>query len=133
MPIMNESSTHDYFYKQYDSPMNAVGVEVTLDVIDANGNLRNIDSATSDASGFYSVDWIPDIEGKYTIIATFQGSKSYWPSYAETAFVVDEAHPTPTQQPIAALPPTEMYILGATVAIITAIAILGLLLLRKRP
>ena len=108
-------------------------MEVALDVIDANGNLRNIGSATSYESGFYSFDWIPDIEGKYTVIATFQGSKSYWPSYAEIAFVVDEAHPTPTQQPIAALSPTEMYILGATVAIITAIAILGLLLLRKRP
>jgi hypothetical protein len=48
---------------------------------------------------------------------------------------VDPVAPTPTQQPVAVLPPTEMYITAATIAIIAAIAIVGILLLlalRKR-
>ena len=58
-----------------------LGVEVTLDVVDANGNYRNIGTATTDASGMYSYQWKPDIEGKYTVIATFHGTNGYWPSY----------------------------------------------------
>ena len=30
---------------------------------------------TSDASGFYSYQWTPDITGKYTVIATFGGTQ----------------------------------------------------------
>jgi hypothetical protein len=88
------------------------------------------------SNGFFSFEWTPDIEGKYTLIATFQGSESYWPSHAETAFVVEAAAPTPTPQLSLALPPTEMYVLGIGVAIIIAIAIVGALILmavRKRP
>jgi hypothetical protein len=122
----------EYVYMQQPLPTDTTGVKVSLDVWDSNGNFRNIGETTSDANGFYSFNWIPDISGKYTVIATFQGSESYWSSHAETAFVVNDAAPTPTAQPTVALPPTEMYILGTGVAIIIAIAILGLLILRKR-
>jgi hypothetical protein len=117
-------------------PSTATGVEVKLDVLDANGNYRTIGTTTSDANGFYSFEWIPDIEGKYTVIANFAGSESYWPSHAETAFIVETTAPTPTTQPATALPPTDMYVLGIGVAIIMAIAIVGALLalmIRKRP
>jgi hypothetical protein len=126
----------EYVYKQMPIPTDVTGVSVTIDVIDSNGNYRNIGSITSDAKGFYSYAWQPDISGKYTIIATFEGSKSYYPSSAQTAFIVDEAPPPPTEQPIEALPPTEMYVLGIGVAIIVAVAIVGALLalmIRKRP
>ena len=82
---------------------NATGVEVTLDVIDANGNYRPIGVTTSDTDGFYSFEWTPDIEGKYTVIAKFEGSESYWGSQAETAFVANDAAPTPTAQPAIAI------------------------------
>ena len=75
----------------------------------------------------------PPVPGEYTLISTFLGSASYYGSSAETAFVVDQVAPTPS--PIAetiTLPPTEMYFVVSTVAIILAIAIVGLLLLRKR-
>ena len=43
----------------------------------------------------YSLSWMPDIPGKYTVIATFAGSNAYYGSYDQAAFVVDEAHATP--------------------------------------
>jgi hypothetical protein len=126
----------DYVYLQKPKPTDATGVQIKIDVIDSNGNYRNIGETTSDANGFYSFQWTPDISGKYTVIAAFAGSKSYWPSHAETAFVVNDAAPTPTQQPVTAPPPTDMYVLGIGTAIIIAIAIVGAILLlaiRKRP
>ena len=122
----------EYVYMQKPRPMDAVGVPVTIDVLDSNGNYRNIGTATTDSSGFFKFMWTPDITGEYTVIATFAGSKGYWPSFAETAFGVDEAPEAPaTPEPIT-LPPTEMYILYATIAIIATIVIIGLLILRKK-
>jgi hypothetical protein len=126
----------DYVYMQKPRPTDTKGVDVTLNVIDANGNYRPIGSTTSDANGFYSFEWQPDITGKYTVIASFEGSQSYWPSHAETAFTVSDAAPTPTPQPIVASPPTELYFALSTAAIVIAIAIgfaITILMLRKRP
>jgi hypothetical protein len=126
----------EYVYMDKPRPTNATGVPVTIDVIDANGNYRNIGQVDSDASGLYSLAWTPDIPGKYIVIATFAGSESYWPSNAQTAFVAAEVPPPPTAQPVATLPPTEIYIMGGVAAIIIAIAIVGALMLlaiRKRP
>jgi hypothetical protein len=116
-------------------PSDATGVEVSIDVIDANGNYRNIGTVTSNADGFYSYQWWPDIPGKYTVIATFCGSESYYGSRATTAFVVDpaaEATPEPTQAPASL---ADQYILPGIGGIIAAIVIVGValaLLLRKR-
>jgi hypothetical protein len=66
---------------------------VSLDVLDSNGNYRNIGSATSDANGFYSLAWKPDITGKFTVYANFAGTKAYYGASAVAAFVVDEAAP----------------------------------------
>jgi hypothetical protein len=136
--VSDESMTAwmEYVYQQKPFPMDAVGVPVSIDVIDANGNYRNIGTATSDASGMFSFTWQPDIEGTYTVIATFAGSESYWPSYAQTSFVVDPAPtvPDPTPQPVSA---ADMYFVPAVAGIIVAIAIVGallaFLLLKKRP
>jgi hypothetical protein len=117
----------EYLYKQHEKPANAVGVEVSLDVIDANGNFRNIGATTSDADGFYSYAWEPDIEGKYTLIASFNGTKSYFPSHAKTAFAVDAALST-TQTPSSGSPSAaDAYLLPGIIAIIIAIAIVGAL------
>jgi hypothetical protein len=123
----------EYVYMQKPRPTDAVGVDVTLMVADPNGNVRTIGTATTDQSGKYSYLWQPDIPGKYTVIATFGGTESYWPSYSEASFGVTEAAPTPSPYPVVTLPPTEMYVLGTGVAIIIALAIATLLILRKRP
>ena len=125
-----------YVYQQFPRPSNTIGVEVTLSVVDANGNYRDIGTTTTDADGFYSFNWTPDISGKYTVYASFTGSASYYPSHAVAAFVAEETQPTPTTAPVVTLPPLETYIIGIGVAMIVAIAIVGAILLvavKKRP
>jgi hypothetical protein len=90
----------------------------------------------TDSSGAFNFQYKPDIDGKYTVIATFHGTNGYWPSYSETAFAVDPAHPTeaPTATPTQSA--ADLYfvpaIAGLFVAIIVVGALLALLLLRKR-
>jgi hypothetical protein len=140
VPLSSDATMKDwmgYVYQQKPLPTNFKGVEVTIDVIDSNGNYRNIGTATTDATGTYSYQWTPDITGKYTVIATFHGTNGYWPSYTETNFAVDPAHPTtaPTATPPQSA--ADLYfvpaIAGLFVAIIVVIALLAILLLRKRP
>ncbi len=124
-----------YVYMQFERPKNVQGVPVTIDVLDANGNYRNIGTAVSDADGFFSFAWTPDIEGKYTVVAGFAGSKSYYPSRALAAFMVDPAPPAPAQPEPAPPNMTDTYVVYAAIAIIAAIAIFGVLTLlavRKR-
>ena len=73
---------------QQPMPMDATGVEVILETLDPNGNYYEIGRVTSDASGMYKMLWEPPVEGEYTIVASFAGSKSYGSSYAETAIGV---------------------------------------------
>ena len=98
----------EYLYHQRQMPANAKGVEVTIDTIDPNGNFVHIGDTTSDTSGLYSYVFTPDIPGKYTIIATFGGSVSYFALQAETAMAVSEATATASPYPVVNLPPTEM-------------------------
>jgi hypothetical protein len=126
-----------YLYKQFERPTNASGVPVSIDVIDSNGNYRNIGTTTSDSNGVYSFSWVPDIPGKYQVFATFAGSKAYYPSSAETSFSADPtaATPIPTEPVVQSV--TDQYFVPAVAGIIVAIAIVGalivLLLFRKRP
>jgi outer membrane protein assembly factor BamB len=127
----------EYVYMQKPRPMDTVGVPVTISVVDANGNYRDIGTATSNSDGFYAMNWMPDIEGQYTVYASFAGSESYWPSHAVTSFAVDPAPatPSPTEAPLSSM--ADAYFVPAVAGIIIAIAIVGivlaLLLLRKRP
>ena len=132
----SQSQWMEYVYMQKPFPTNATGVEVTISVLDSNGNYREIGTATSDASGFYSLEWIPDISGKFDVVATFGGSESYWPSHAETAFTANEAPAPLPEDPIAPPSNTDTYVMYSAVGIIVAIAVVGaliVLLLRKRP
>jgi hypothetical protein len=122
----------EYVYMQKPKPTDVTGVPVTIDVIDSNGNYRNIGTTTSDSRGMFTFNWTPDITGSYRVIATFAGSNSYFSSSAETSFYASAAPPTPSPYPVTTLPPTEMYFAASTAAIIIAIAV-AVLLLRKRP
>jgi hypothetical protein len=127
----------EYLYMQQPKPTNATGVEVVLETLDPNGNFYEIGTATSDASGMYKLMFTPEVPGEYTIIATFEGSKAYYGSYAETAIGVEEApqaSPTPTPAPPYGQT-ADAYLLPATIGIIIAIVAVGLvlmLMLRKR-
>ncbi len=130
----HQSEWMEYLYQQQPMPTDAKGVEVTLDTIDPNGNWIHIGRVSSDMSGFYSYMWTPDIEGKYTIIATFEGSESYWASYAETAIgvgpAVSPAGPI-EPEPSAPLISTEVAIIAA-VAVAVVIGIAAFWALKKR-
>jgi outer membrane protein assembly factor BamB len=125
-----------YVYQQRPLPDNFVGVTVTLSVLDANNNCREIGTATTDANGFYNFEYLPEIPGKYTVYATFEGTNGYWPSSAVSAFTVMEAEepapePEPEQPSIA-----DTYFVPAVAGIIAVLIIvvvlLALLLLKKR-
>jgi hypothetical protein len=129
----SQSAWMEYLYMQKPMPTSTTGVPVSIDVVDSNGNYRNIGSTTSDANGVFSYTWTPDIQGSYTLLATFKGSESYYPSHAETSFAVMGAPPTPSPQPVASAPaPVEMYFVGSTIAIIIAVAIATLLIIKKK-
>jgi len=80
----------EHIYMQKPCAADIEGVEVVLETLDPNNNFYEIGRVTSDASGLYSIFWEPPVPGKYTIIATFEGSDSYYRSYAETAMGVIE-------------------------------------------
>jgi hypothetical protein len=133
----SQSAWMEYVYMQKPKPTDATGVIVSINVIDANGNNRNIGTAISDSSGAFSFQYTPDITGKYTVIATFAGSESYYPSTSETSFAVDPAPPTvaPTATPIQSTM-VDQYFVPAVAGIIAVIAIgfaITILVLRKRP
>jgi outer membrane protein assembly factor BamB len=127
------SAWMEYVYMQKPLPNNVTGVEVVLETLDPNGNFYEIGRTTSDASGLYSYMFTPEVPGKYTIIASFKGSESYWGSHAETAIGVNEApqaSPTPTPPPPSM---ADTYIIGFGTAIIVIIIVgFVILILRKR-
>jgi len=138
VPAVSDASMGEwmeYVYMQKPRPTDVTGVDVTLSVLDANNNYREIGTTTANSDGFFTFNWKPDIEGQYTVYASFAGSKSYWPSHAVTSFAVDPAVQTQSAeypQPV----DNTMTVVGVGVALLAAIAIVGALILitlRKRP
>ncbi len=131
----NMTAWMEYVYQQKPRPTDVTGVEVVLTVLDPNNNYYEVGKATSDENGMYSVAFTPEVPGKYTILATFEGSNGYWPSHAETAINVEDAPaatpaPTPTPAPM-----TDTYVLGIGSAILIAVIIgfvVLILIFRKR-
>ncbi len=105
-----------------------VGVPVSLDVIDPNGNCYNIGTVISDGySGVFGYsDWVPKVAGQYTITATFMGDESYGSSFATTFLVVAEGAERASSDN------TLLYaLIGATVAIIV-VMIACFIIFRKK-
>jgi outer membrane protein assembly factor BamB len=131
----NMSAWMEYVYMQKPRPTDVTGVEVIISVLDPNGNCYEVGRTTSDANGFFKLPFTPLVPGEYTVIATFEGSESYWPSQAETAVYVEEPpEPTPTPTPTPA-PMTDAYVLSIGAGAIIAIVVIGLviiLMLRRR-
>jgi hypothetical protein len=123
----------EYMYHQRPMPTDATGVEVSLDTIDPNGNYVHIATVTSDSSGNYGYAFTPDVPGTYQIIATFAGSGAYGPSSGTTYLAVGQAPPA-TAPPIEYPQPIDytMAIVLAVVVLLIAIAIVGILLYRKK-
>jgi hypothetical protein len=139
VPVVSDASMSEFMAALYEDqamPNNVTGVPVIIYVLDSNGNYRTIGTVTSDANGMYSLTWMPDISGDFTVYAKFAGTQGYFGSSAETSFtaVNAPATPTPTAQPLTSV--TDQYFVPAVAGIIVAIVIVGaalaLLTLRKR-
>ncbi len=126
----------DYLYGQnatlLNTPPSSNGVPVRLYAIGSDGTVIEVGTATSDSSGKFALAWTPSKAGTYKITATFDGSSSYFGSWTETGLLITES-PAATPTTTAQYPDNTPMFIGSTVAIIIAIAIVGVLMLRKRP
>lgn len=128
----------EYLFQDQIYPADAKGVEVVLQVLDPNGNFYEIGRTTSDINGNFGLQFTPEVPGNYQILVKFAGSASYGSSSASTYMGVSEA--TPTTAPVDNTQPDMVtngnlitYLAVGVIAIIIAIVLVGLLILRKRP
>ena len=133
----SQTAWMEYVYMQNPPPTNAIGVPVSITLIDPNGNPHQT-TVTTDSSGTYSYvvpSSMTPVEGKYTVVASFDGSHSYWPSSSQSSFGITSAPAptaTPTQGPTS---PVDIYFLPAVAAIIIILIVgiaLIMMMLRKR-
>jgi hypothetical protein len=136
-PAVSEASMSawmEYLYYNKPKPQNATGVPVFLQAVGSDGTVIDITHVTSDIMGHFEYMWKPPAQGVFKILATFEGSESYWESNVSTSVGVTEALEEQTGQSVVETPDnTPMYFAISTIAIIVAIAIVGMLLYRKRP
>jgi hypothetical protein len=140
VPCVSDASMSrwmEYVYMQQPMPTDVKGVPITISVLDSNGNYRQIGTTTSDGSGMFTFTWTPDIPGDFTVVASFEGSESYWPSSAETSFhatEVSKATTAPLEIPQSA---ADLYfipaIAGIFVLIIIVLVLLVIMMTKKRP
>lgn len=124
----------EYLHMQQPYPTSAKGVKVSLDALDPNNNFVHIGDATTDLTGQYRFGWTPEIEGTYTVVASFYSTGAYYGSTAETGILVTPAAATPTPPPAAPVPPDyTMTIIGVGIAMLIGLAVATLLIIRKRP
>jgi hypothetical protein len=94
VPAMSDESMNnwmEYVYMQQPCPDYAEGVEVVITTYDPNGNTYELGRTTTDVSGTFGIAVDPPVPGLYKITATFEGSESYYRSYAVTYINVEEA------------------------------------------
>jgi hypothetical protein len=111
------------------------GVPVTLTALDSNGTVTDIGIVTTNGYyGTFGKEWTPPTTGTYQIIASFAGDDSYGSSVASTTVSVGQA-PAETQTPATPTPidmtPIYYGLSGGVIAIIIAIAIATVIILRK--
>jgi hypothetical protein len=132
------SAWMEYLFMGQAKPTNTTGVPVSINTIDPNGNSLHIGDTTSDEAGNFALKYQPEIPGTYKIIATFEGSNSYGSSFGTAYLTAAEASTsvTPTATPLPQSTADQYFIpavIGIILTIIIVGAILGILLLRKRP
>jgi len=79
-----------YVYKQFEHP-DIVGVSIKIEIVDPSGEYAWIGTAMTDEDGTFRYSFIPQMEGEYTIYATFDGSRAFYGSYSTCYVMVDPA------------------------------------------
>jgi hypothetical protein len=118
--------------KTIAEPTNMTGVTVVLTATDPNGNFVTIGTATSDQNGVFQKLWTPQVSGEYKITAKFAGTQSYGDSSAGTAVGVTNAPATQPPPQYPAPVDNTLTIVGMGIAIMVVVAIVGLMILRKK-
>jgi len=128
----------EYLYMQKPCPMDVNGVPVKLEAFGEDGSYIELGTVTSNSYGDFAYEWTPPDEGLYTIMATFDGSDSYWRSYDATYLSVGPAEapsgpiePEPTEPSEAPFITTEIAIIIAVV-VVAVIGVVAFWMLRKR-
>ena len=142
LPCVSDASMSQFMqavYMQQVMPTNLTGVPVTISVTDSNHNTYVIGKTTSDPyTGTYGLTWTPIVPGNYTVTATFAGTQSYYGSSATSYFYASSPAPTASPYPspvsgLASFASLELGIAAVIIVIIICVAILAVLMLRKRP
>jgi outer membrane protein assembly factor BamB len=126
VPAVSDASMSDwmlYVYKQFERPNDVTGVTIAVDAIDPNGNYVELGKTTSDSSGKFSFEFKPTMEGTYTIYTYFDGSASYYGSWAQEDMTV---------MPAAAKTNFELYAIAILVTVIIFGLLIGLLIIKKK-
>jgi hypothetical protein len=97
--VSKESMATQMEYLHMQAPIDGIwhnetitGVSVTLAAVDSDGNWIDIGITTTDGYyGTFGHEWTPPDEGKYEIIASFEGDESYGSSGASTYVTVGPA------------------------------------------
>ena len=121
----------EYLYMQKPKPSEATGVPVEVRATSSSGQTTTLGTVISDSKGQFKVAWTPPTNDLYAITAAFAGSESYFSSEGQTAISVNSGSSTP-QPTSPSAEPVGMYILVATALTVAAIAIVAVLLLRKK-
>jgi outer membrane protein assembly factor BamB len=86
VPAVSDESMSEWMlhvYKQFEQPKDTIGVQISIEAIDPNGNYVILGTTVSDANGRFAFEFKPETEGQYTIYAIFDGSKSYYGTSAQ--------------------------------------------------
>ena len=138
--VSKDSMTTQMEYLHMQLPISGVlgnetitGVPVALTAIGSDGKVYDLGTATTNGySGVFSLAWTPPTEDTYEIIASFGPDDSYGSSMSTTTVSVGPAPETP-QTPEQIAPPDYTWtIIGTGIAVIIAVALAALLILRKR-
>ena len=141
--VADESMDTWMDYLQLQMPVDGIyhnetikGVDVLLVAVDTNNNPTTVGTATTDTSGNFAMEWTPGSQSKYTITAIFSGTDSYGSSTATTALSVGPAPTTGGNGGTGGnVNPQIDYtwtIIGAAIAIIIVVIIVGILSMMRR-
>jgi len=137
--IADEYMNHwmEYLYMQKPKPTDATGVTVFLQAMKSDGTVIDITHVQSDIMGHYEYTWNPPTADTYKILATFEGSNSYFSSSEQTGLSVGPTASALTandvaNQAVSQMPTTDNTLLIAIVAVALLIGIVNLVLLLKK-
>ena len=109
------------------------GVPVLLSAIASDGSYVDLGTVTTDGYyGTFSKTWNPPAEGDFKIVAQFAGDDSYGSSGASTTLSIGPAPTTKDTQPEVVVPDYTMAIISSAIAVIIAVALATVLILRKK-